>query len=62
MYKSSKGLIYIILGSVLVIAFGGEFLLRAAVVLFGFFLIYTGLQLRNAQRILFFMNRFRGRF
>ena len=62
MNNNTKGLIYIILGSFLVFVFGGEFLLRAAVVIFGVYLIYLGLQLRNANRIFFFVNRFKNRF
>ncbi len=62
MSNQVKGLIYIVLGAILVICFGGEFIIRVAVVLFGVYLIYLGLQLRNADKILFFIHRFRNRF
>ena len=62
MNNQIKGLLYIILGAFLVVFVGGEFIIRVAIVIFGFYLIYFGLQLRNADKILFFIHRFRNRF
>lgn len=61
MDNNLKGLIYIVLGGFIVfMAF--DFILKLITVIFGFYLIYKGLQLRNAQNVLFYVHRFRNRF
>lgn len=56
-----KGLIYIILGIFIVFSVL-SFIFKLIIVLFGFYLIYKGLQLKNAQNVIFYMHRFRNRF
>lgn len=62
MNTQTKGLLLIFFGALLVLLAGGEFIIRAFIVLFGLYLVFIGLQLRNAHRILFFINRFTNRF
>jgi hypothetical protein len=57
-----KGSLYILLGIILIFLVASELIMRALVVLFGLYLIYLGLKLRNDQRVLFFFHRFRDRF
>ena len=56
------GVFYIFLGAILIFFVASEFIVRAAIVIFGIYLIYRGLELRNAQNFLFFIHRFRNRF
>jgi hypothetical protein len=57
-----KGSLYILFGIILIFLAASELIVRGLVVFFGLYLIYTGLKLRNDQRILFFFHRFRNRF
>lgn len=62
MRRDVLGIIYIFLGILVIVLAASEFILKAAIVVLGFYLIYRGLQLRNAQQILFFFQRFKNRF
>lgn len=57
------GVILILLGCLVLMLALGEFIFRLMLTLFGFYLIFSGLRLRNQhQQIFFFCNRFGSRF
>jgi len=62
MDSNLKGILYIILGIIIVI-FAADFLIKALFLIVGFYLIYRGLEMRNAQQhVLFYFQRFKNRF
>ena len=56
------GLLLILLGSFLVFSVFGLFVVRLVIAVFGLYLVYHGLQMRNDQQVLFYVHRFTGRF
>ena len=63
MKNQFAGLILIILGFLIISIVAGEFLLRAAITVFGLYLMYTGLNMRNRNsQVLFHFHRFTNRF
>ena len=60
--RGLKGSLYILAGIALVLIVASTFIVRLAIVIFGLYLIYSGIKLRNDQRILFYFRRFRDRF
>jgi hypothetical protein len=57
-----KGSFLIFLGSLIVIIVAGGFILRALIATFGIYLIFKGLQYRNASWALFHIYRFKDKF
>ncbi|MBU4269679.1 hypothetical protein KJ644_00330 [Candidatus Dependentiae bacterium] len=57
-----KGFLYIFLGSLIVFFVAGIFIIKMAIAAFGLYLIFKGLQLKNANRALFYVYRFRDKF
>lgn len=57
-----KGSLYILFGILLVFLAASQLIIRGVIVIFGLYLIYSGLKLRNDQRILVFFQRFTNRF
>jgi uncharacterized membrane protein len=63
MDRSILGLIYIVLGAIIVFVVAADFIFKAAIAILGLYLIYRGLQLRNSHhQVLFYIHRFRNRF
>ena len=62
MNKSSLGLLYIILGSVVLFLFAADLIIKLAAIFGGLYLIYKGLTLRESHQILFYIHRFKDRF
>ncbi len=62
MNRQLRGLLFIIFGSFLIFIFAAEFLFRAFFVVLGIYLIYKGLQLRNAQNVLFYFYQIKNKF
>ena len=62
MESNLKGIFYIIFGIFIIFFAASEFLIRALIFFCGLYLIYRGLQLRNANQILFYVHRFKDRF
>ncbi len=61
MNNKSKGLIYLVLGILVVVITSTELVIRLGFLSLGIYLIYTGLKLRNpAFNMFFLMQRFMG--
>lgn len=56
-----KGTIYIVAGIFLAF-FSLDFLMKLVFLFTGLYLIYKGLELRNAHNVLFYVHRFKNRF
>jgi len=58
-HSNILGIILIILGVLVLTVSLGDFMIRLAIAIFGLYLIYSGLRLRNQHhKIFFFFNRF----
>jgi len=61
-HNNIKGILFIVFGAVVILLTAADLVIKLAGLAFGLYLIYQGLKLRNAHKILFFFNRFKDRF